>query len=199
MIQHLQFCFKGDRSYVHGTDIFNAVSDLLGMNVLNSQSVIEMSIHNIVRNNLTVYINSDLPKDKHAAVYFFVKAKNIETKIALVENEQAVICRYEYDEDKTIAAANININEKTIELVAYNDYTFIENIVALNKGLLLALYPEKSGKWYFARVRLNNLNPWLDHPNHISLRLIKNLSFKLTQTEILINDKSIGSIYFSLV
>lgn len=199
MRENINFCYKGNRNYVHGTDILNAVLNFFKNENIVETSNIEMDIHHIVSNNLTLVINEDLSSSEKAAVYVKLKRNEALTKIALIENKETISCRYEYSEEDIVKYAFIDKETKSISLIKYDKFTFIERVVALNKVLLQTLFPEVMGKWYFTKVKINSTNLDKQCFQKIELRLKKNFKFKLTQTEILADDKSIGNIYFSLV
>jgi len=199
MREQIKFCFKGHRNYVHGTDIFNAVCKNYQNASGNVPTDIEMSIHHITRNNMTLVMQEELLPAEKSAVNIIVKEKETIVKIALLENEEKVECKYDYPENDIITAAKFNEVDKTITLINYHQYTLIEKLVALNKSLLQALFTDAEGQWYFVKIKLANVDLNNQNPREIKLSFKKNMNFKLTQTEILVENKSVGNIYFSLV
>ncbi len=59
----LNFCFKGNREYIHGTDIF---TKLIESNKI--ESAIDILFHGITKNNMTFF--SEKPSDKDIKVTF---------------------------------------------------------------------------------------------------------------------------------
>lgn len=193
----LEFCFKGNRTYVHGTDIFNKIVEYLhvkGIEVLS----FDLSFHGIAKNNITV--SYEKPDNKTTLKFAFKYMDISSNKHILygLENKKIIDCRYEYKEDMICKASTIDIAKQEVKLSKCTGYTFIENIVALNKYLLENLFPSANGKWYFTRLQLKEkIN--IDNNDSIKLVFKSNFNFKLTKTEIYIKDKSLGFIYFSLV
>lgn len=191
---NLEFCFKGNRSYVHGTDIYHEISNLLSSNI---EEKFDLSFHGIATNNMLM--SQRVPKDNNLIKFvckYIDKSKN---KIVLygTELESKIECRYEYLESDICALSKVNIIEREVILSQDSSYSFIENNVALNKYLLETLFPDINGKWYFTRLQLKQLPKGMSYP--LKLILKANFNFKLTKTEIFIANQSIGFIYFSLV
>ena len=70
----LDFCFKGDRTYVHGTDLYTAITKFLAQNGMTELSAIDMTIHQICRTNLSgewVVASQNQTAPKAAAVFRF--------------------------------------------------------------------------------------------------------------------------------
>jgi len=190
----LEFCFKGSRTYVHGTDIFNKVTELLKNDIKNEK--IDFSFHGIATTNLDLV--SKKPENEEL-LKFAIKCtdKNEYRNVFYgVENNESIKCRYEYQEEDICKLSTLDLENHKVVLNKNSSYTFVENSVALNKYLLENLFPNINGKWYFTRLQLTEIPESL-YP--IKLELRANFNFKLTKTEIFIADKLVGFIYFSLV
>lgn len=189
---NLDFCFKGSRQYVHGTDIFTKLIEEYNNDINN----IDIAFHGITINNMT--FSTDKPETEEVRVTFRSLYNDNKIKLFGVENESSVNCRYEYLEEKITANSSVDVTEESIALNTPTEYSFIEHIVAMNKALLENLYPEVNGKWYFTRLQLKEN---IDMSDISSLKLIlrSNFQFKLTKTAILVNEKEVGFIYFSLI
>jgi len=190
----LNFCFKGSRTYVHGTDIFNKLIEVFKNEIKNEK--IDLSFHGIARTNINLVEqkpeNEDLLK-------FVLKYNSIDEDRKVlygIENESLVECRYEYPEEDICNLSILDLESQKVTLEKDSSFTFVENTVAINKYLLENLFPNENGKWYFTRFQLNKI-PENIYP--LRLELKANFNFKLTKTEIFVNNQSIGFIYFSLV
>ncbi|WP_066153799.1 hypothetical protein [Aliarcobacter cryaerophilus] len=190
----LEFCFKGSRTYVHGTDIFNKLTEQLKSEMLNKE--IDLSFHGIAKANMDLI--SEKPENEELLKFAikFTNKNNERDVLYAVENGENIECRYEYPEEDICKLSNLNLDGQEVKLECESSYTFVENSVALNKYLLESLFPDANGKWYFTRFQLNKV-PENIYP--LRLELKANFNFKLTKTEIFVNDESIGFIYFSLV
>jgi hypothetical protein len=194
----LNFKFKGNRNYVHGTDIYTKVLQHLSKEFTISN--IDLSFHKVVKNNLTAefvpagYVSSN--KTTPASIFKFASSK--ETYIVyLFETNEEVTENYEYNEDEVVSASVFNEDEKSILLNSSSSYINIEKVVALNKRLLENLLTDP-GKWFFTRITIDkDLNQ--QQPEIITLKLVKNIGSKITKTLILFDDEEQGYIYFSKV
>jgi len=188
----LEFCYKGSRDYVHGTDIFTKL--LLIPN--NDLKKIDIAFHDITINNMTFTTNK--PINNQVNVTFRALDNQKPIKFYGVENNKTISCRYPYEEDKIVKNSTVDPKTESIILNTPTEYSFIEHIVAMNKALLEELYRNKKGKWYFTRLQLHKN---IDMAKIQSLKLVlnANFQFKLTKTVIIVDGENIGYIYFSLI
>jgi hypothetical protein len=195
----IDFCFKGERDYVHGTDIFNKIMQVVGQR--NQFEQVDMVIRGVACHNMDLYPEADAPADQAANVTISLNGGGARIGLVLLENHKLIHCRYAYPEHEIISAAKLDNEKQEIELHDFPGYTIIEKIVALNKGLLHGLYPDAPGKWYFTRIRISAYQLFGSQEDDVTLllRLKQNLQFKLTNTMFYINDLFAGNIYFSLV
>lgn len=192
---NLEFCFKGTRTYVHGTDIFNKLSSQITHEKIIKN--IDLSFHGIIRTNM--FLTSHKPDDKELIKFIFkyVNFEDIKTTLFGIENNREIECRYEYPEESICQLGELNLENEEIVLKANSSYSFVENSVALNKFLLENLFQGAQGKWYFSRLQLTKIPQENTYPLRLVLKA--NFNLKLTKTEIFISNESIGFIYFSLV
>lgn len=193
----VQFCFKGTRNYIHGTDIFDKCLAL----VSGSDGVperVDMSIHSIIRNQLAV-VPMNVTKGKFQVNFTCVTAGEART-VYLMETDEPVNCRYSYEEDDIVKMAVIDQTAPSISVAGLPEFSFIEKAVALNKALLTAIYKNTPGKWYFTRIKLHDIS-FIDKTGDIDMKvaLRRNLDFKITDSIVSVEGKDIGNIYFSLV
>jgi len=193
--ENLEFCFKGTRTYVHGTDIFTKMIEVLTDEMKKEK--FDLSFHGVSKTNIK--LSNIKPKDE-SLLKFVCKYTNISNKRKVLygsENGKEIECRYEYPEKDICKMSNLNLDNKEILLNDISSYSFVENSVALNKYLLENLFPDADGKWYFTRFQIQSIPEYKGYP--LKLVLKANFNFKLTKTEIFIADKFVGYIYFSLV
>ncbi|HRT70759.1 MAG TPA: hypothetical protein P5308_05305 [Syntrophales bacterium] len=198
----LDFQYKADRTYVHGTDIFNSVAELINDRLgLGGFNDINMTLHRIIRNNLSAEVHSGLtqPRPADAAVAIsFSDGAGQRHLLFLKEANRKVTGRYEYDEDGIIGPAKIDKAGRAVTLETRSPYTDIELIVALNKGLLKALFPDAAGKWYFTRLQFDRYSRKTNY-KCITIRLLNHAGLKLTKSSIQFDGVPRGAIYFSQV
>ena len=196
------FCFKGSRDYVHGTDMFNKIIELNKERFNGAEFIdIDMTVRSIARTNMNMFESQSFNNNPSMPINanFSINSNGNRIDVLLVENGDAINCKYEYNEEELEHAAVVQIEEKIITLSNFSKYTLIEKIVALNKKLLNSLFPNHGGKWYFAKIKLRELN--LNTPVSATIKLVfkKNLDFKLTDTIIYVEGEQVGNIYFSLL
>lgn len=190
----LKLCFKGERTYLHGSDIYNEVTKRLKDDMREGD--FELSFHGMMRTN--VELSDTKPQDKKALKFVckYTGQDNRREMLFGVASDTPVDCRVEYYEDKIRSLATLRPEIKEIVLATPSSYSFIENAVALNKYLLEDLFPAAKGKWLLARVQIKKM-PGQIYP--LKLVLKENFNFMLLKTEITINGERIGFLYFSLV
>lgn len=189
-MKKLNFCFKGSRNYIHGTDI---LAKLIEKNHNKQLTKLDIKFNDIMRTNLDLITGEE---GRKAKVNIRWIESGEEKFYQLVENNCPVKCNYEYDENLILKKTKIDINLKTINLKQPSGFTFYENLVAMNKHLLQTTFPKENGKWFFTRLEQLKI---YDNNSLISLKLIKNFNFKLTKSDVYLNGDVIGCIYFTLV
>ena len=188
---HLKdFCFKGGRNYVHGTDIVKSFLDYHSKNDLKD---FDIKFNGVTFNNLDIIEGNPV---KDGKVNIRCKVDGESKNYQLVENGQTIECRYEYDESSIVNHADLELDKQAVTLKKSTGFTLCENFVALNKYLLQSLFPDEPGKWYFTRLEQSRI---VSNDELISVKLIKNFNFRLTKSDIVINDEVIGSVYFTMV
>src|SRR5690242_20463127 len=133
----LNFKFKGNRNYVHGTDIYSKILQHLSEEFTISN--LDLSFHKVVKNNLIAeFVHSNHANSDNATPASIFKFSDpTETYIVrLFETNSDVTENYEYDEEDVIKASIFNEVEKSILLNFPSSYTNIEKVVALNKRLM---------------------------------------------------------------
>lgn len=199
----LRFCFKGERNYIHGTDIYNRLIEYVSACNADGKNEngpfitgIDLLIYNMSRENITLSFIP--PKDRSNLKFVFKYEDAMKDKVALygLGNGKNVDCRYDYSEEKIWEMSDVNADKKEIILKGYTNFTFIENVVAMNKLLLETIYPDKNSGWIFARLQI--AEPLGSDEHNIKLIFRTNFNFKLLKTEIIVREKPVGFIYFSL-
>jgi hypothetical protein len=196
----LRLAYKGERDYLHGTDIYNAVTGIIGGSnpgiVFNR---IKIAFHKVARNQCKlIYGNYSLleqmPKNINVEVNYISSSANIIGW--LCETDEHVIEHIPYQEEEIIKRSNIDGKKITID--SELQFTPIEVLVAMTKQLHVIHYPVKTGRWFFARIDLNRLLTISDAQTLV-VEIEKNLNNRLTKARIHSGEEMLGYIYFSLV
>ncbi|WP_220782557.1 hypothetical protein, partial [Shewanella sairae] len=77
-------------------------------------------------------------------------------KYYLLETNESVTERYQFDEESLVEAATLY--EKRLTMSRNMQFSMIENLIALTKKLNYALEHPKSGKWLFTQYRTEENN-----------------------------------------
>lgn len=197
-IKQIDFRYKGERDYIHGTDMFNAMMDV--SKSAATYSNIHFTIHDFVRRlSCQLYLTDNkesLNEVDEIAVRCQLNIDAITHWIAIVPNagDIAMEERYAYDESQIVSLCNML--DDGIVLNQLSPFSFIETIVAMNKHMHQQLFPEVDGKWIFTRI---DLPIFCDVRENLALRLRHNMNYRLTKSDVVLNGKKIGDIFFSLV
>jgi len=193
----VEFTFKGNRTYIQGPDLFNVM--LAGFpDGLRRQ--IRFSAHDFVH---TPNCMSHLTTDKsELAGLSDIKARcqceldGVDYWMALtaLQTDSADGKRMPYDEERV--TSQCRIEGHGIGLIGESPFSFIETLVSMNKYLHQQLFSDAVGKWIFTRI---DLDQEYDAQSGLALLLKHNLNYRLTKSEILLDGKRLGDIYFSLV
>ena len=195
MKESLIFEYKGSRTYVHGTDIFNKTVEAINNKNIEIDNL-TMSINSIVKSNLDLVLTEENIVSNENSVRFEIESGRNVFYCLLQESNTEVIGRYEYPEEDIVRASDVDSEAKSILLSQSLEFTTIEKVVALNKGLMEHLFPNAIGKWYFVKLEISNL--FFATAKSISVKMIRNMHLRLVKSEIEINGEVAGNIYFSL-
>jgi hypothetical protein len=196
--KEIPFKFKGNRDYVHGTDIFDNVLKNVRFFLKRYPTKINGSFHRLLKSNgiLRIYNHDEAVDRENLFSLFYILQENASFLITITSSDSAIASSYQYDEDDVLQ--NLVIDNGSVTMLAKSSYTYIEQIVAMTKKLHLTYYPNAKKNWLFTKIEINDLvNPSL-YPNHqLLIKAIKNFHYKLTQNAIFLDDNLVGNIWFS--
>jgi len=187
-----EFRFKGGRTYIHGTDLFQSVTQF--QEAHNRGYLKEMSFR--------------LFGDRQSAI-LFAAPENAESrticqgrwydgetasdvKFWVVEQGDPVSDRYEFDEDALCSGAELS--EDTILRSFNSEFSMIENIVALTKKFHNEKLPLNKGKWVFGQIVLNERLP--DSSGLIQIENYQNIKDRFSRNRIVLDGHIVGEIRF---
>jgi hypothetical protein len=189
---------KGGRDYLHATDMHDLVCQALIDAGYPPLRQIDMTVHRVAREGLTGVLADAPAASREAAAVFQFSAGDRKLVLSLLPNGEPITRRDPYPEDEIAAACRIDLDARRVELGHLAGFSTIEKIVAMNKLLLQRLFPEADGKWFFAKLKLNE-SLWGRELPSLQLRFETHLDFTLTRTAITADGESLGRIFFSLV
>ncbi len=199
----LKFCFKGQRNYVQGGDIYDeAVRAILESDVgITRSAPFRLAIHRFTRVNCDVIISSSdgggqsRPDNPVAELSF--QAFNRQVIGWVVENERPIACRKPYNEAAIQSECFVNTDERAIEIDGVPPFTPIEILISMTKQLHYAIYPTDN-KWIFTRLDLKRLLQESD-ASALYIAVEHNFNNRLTRSRIEVNGKIVGQVFFSSI
>lgn len=196
----LNFCFKGTRNYVQGPDIFDAVLKIIEkfLNV-NEIKNIKYAAHQMLRTNATAILTDKFDKNDYPILNSLIIFEVDEKKyyVIVIANNQNIECSTPYSEDIVRGSSKICGNQITFEN-SLND-SLTEIIVSMNKYYLQTVVTE-TGKWIVTKFDYESLlETKAVAQQTIALQLMSNFNNKLTKSTVLIGEKKVGNLYFTLV
>ncbi|UVK84498.1 hypothetical protein LOY46_07305 [Pseudomonas sichuanensis] len=188
---NLNFEFKGERTYVHGSDIFNALSKIARLE-FNKGFVSLIAFRNIARRQCVVSFENITTKSA-VATGNICAGDGAVHPFWLFECDERVVGRYAFDEDALIGAADVQMEDKSISLHCDGSATAIECVIALTKRLTYLIAPEIDGKWLFGQ--LNLVTPLVAVG---TVRIVQKslLPGRMSLNEIWLDDALVGTIRF---
>jgi hypothetical protein len=195
----LSLFFKGNRSYVHGTDIYNSMLTIIQNIFGKYPSQLTGSFHKPLNHNgiLRIYEDYQTVSSTNFNAFFLVTVENNIYSVSVKETDNKISLVRECHEEEILKNAVLEDNQ--IKTTSDSAFTYIEEVVAMTKKLHLSLYPDADGKWLFTKIKIGGaLDPMLFPCHEITVRTKRNFHFKLTQNTILIDNIPLGDIWFSL-
>lgn len=187
----LHFEFKAERDYVHGSDIFNAISRVATQS-FSGGFVTHIAFRNIARRQCTLAFENLTSLTALATGAIRACDGRLEP-FWLFDREEEVLGRYAFDEEAIVGSAEICADEKSINLLQNGAATPIEYVIALTKRLSYRLAPDIDGRWLFGQLNL-------DVPLNASgvLRIFQKsiLHGRMSINEIWLDDTRVGIIRF---
>lgn len=188
----LNLAYKGERDYLHGTDIIPVLFTLTG-----PVEQISIQIHRMMSRPLFAYVAEEAEigqlrsTGKLCAVMVYVDSKEGRTFMVVTEDENSKIMeRNPYDEKPVTTGFEV-IGQKINQKIP-GEGTFIERVVALNKILLNHVIGNNS--WLFTRIDLNYAPL---EPRSLSIELSRVMGGQSFKSVITGDGEQIGSIFFS--
>lgn len=189
------FQFKGQREYVHGTDLYTQLLEVAQQKFGPHTWLSKLVIRKVFQNNCLIYFNT-YPTDKSPCAHF-------ETI-----NQDGPISGFVIDSLKKVSERDIHFSlanliqdavytDRSIILLKTKESKIIDIIVGSTKYLHLHLFKPETGQWMF--TSLNLAEPLKENSKKITITITQNLAGKMTTSNILLNDKFVGKITFTLV
>lgn len=193
--QETSFLLKGERSYVHGTSIYD---DLLKVTGRHSFDRLDITFKKPILNTACTWFFADSEEglaavSDGAPCFGWYTAANDTTYFTLSsKQEKSPSQSIAYDEDRICKYCELA--EEAAQQKLNADYTFIENLVAMTKRFHNTHYPLYNGKWLFARLQIGSIPASVED---IAIKLESMIPQRLSKLQVLANDRPVGYIFFS--
>lgn len=195
----LTFKYKGQRTYVHGTDMYDSILRTVRKYFEEYPKNITGAFHRLLKGNAILRIYEEQILLDHESFYAFftlrVRRKIYYATLSTIGDQ--ISSSYAFDEDKLLKG--ISVEDTKINMNVKPAYTYIEQIVAMTKRLHITLYPKAKGRWLFAKIQISNvIDPDLFVGRELMIKSVNNFHYKLTKNTINLDDIPLGTIWFSL-
>lgn len=178
----MTFQFKGQRTYVHGSDFYNTVSSMLN----TDEFINDISFRHVTNKNCF------LKQEPEEGDLIAGVVKTNQRTFKIVEGPSQAEGRYEFDEEGLVNSARVNSSVITMQMA--QKYTLIENIIALTKKLNYALDPDVKGKWLFGQLKLEKMFP--SASENIQIESTRRIPNRFSENSITIDNQYFGTIIF---
>jgi len=155
----LSFQFKGNRNYVHGTDVYTSLIKKLDEQGFQSLSHFELTFRKISNKNQICMITDKLPEIEKNRVFatfsYFLNQKKFYG--VLSENDSSSVTdRYVFDENIITSKCHLDQINKLLELNFELPFSVIDTIIAMSKHYLISTRNE-TGNWFFRTIKLETI------------------------------------------
>lgn len=192
----LDLAYKGARTYLHGTDMYNAIMEYLGCVMpQHLRGPLKMVMHEFARNQVDLRYSvgaERCPRPENARLEFFL-ADDVSGWLS--ETHRPVRSSRPYPENEIVAGSRIE--GPAITAVPGASFSAIEVLVSLTKYLHSTLRPGPAG-WAFTRLELQRPLNDSDKDN-LQVELLHALGNRLTKSAVRVAGIQLGHIYFSAV
>lgn len=188
----LKLRFKGERTYLHGPDIFIEIERVLVQNA-GPGFIRKLVFKNFAKRQCALITNEFLLSDlKIIGNGLWLLEDNSSIKFWVVEIEDEVAERYPFDEEALLASSNLQ--HDAISLSKSKDYSCIDHIVTLTKSLNASFSPIEFGKWIFGQIELQS--PLPKSFKAIRVKRVSGIRNKFSRNQITIDGEVVGEIRF---
>jgi hypothetical protein len=194
VVRPLRVWFKGNRTYLHGTDLFNLLVEVASLAQEPSASGIRLSIyHPMTRGVEAVLIPPGVQPDFHPAALLEFQRDSKRVVWAVRETPNDLIAERRLYDEELVTAGSV-LEAASILQPVPTGYSFIERVVALNKRLLDHARPEPKPSWWFSRLELFTLPPLAPA---LRLERLTDLGGRLVKSSIEAGGTLAGYVFFS--
>lgn len=213
-----EFRYKGNRNYLHGTDLYLATlsalqhalaNDAQGVAVEPQQTgperasssparllLNQLSLRQFSQHQLHFSTKQTNNADQHLiATGFYTLAAQPRQAFYWYRTDQLITQRYPYDENRVIQGTEFDVAAQRAYLESPSNQVHpIESIVTLNKWLLNQLSPPAQGQWVLGQ--LNLLRPLPIELTRLTLQVVNLYPHRFALSDIVSNGHKLGQLRF---
>jgi len=186
--------YKGERDYLHGTDIFDALNELAGVQL--AAYVSRIAFRRQARHELRVVDTPPASNDEIVAevVLSALRYEAEPRKWWLLESDVPVTQRYAYTEEPITRTCELDAQRRRLCKGRDPAYSLIEELVAAHKHLCNGLVPGEPVRWLFAQLSLCAPLP----ADAVRVELVNTtlLGGRMAASDIWIDGDKLGNIRF---
>ena len=180
------FSYKGDRDYIHSSDIINFIN----RNYLYNK--IDIKFYKLLRFQPKIRLINKLGNSRGVNIIAKIEKNKIEKFILFYETKLKVKNDYSFDE--SLLSKYFKVNKKNIKCDFETEIKFIDIIVSMTKLWHLKNL-DKRKNWFVGRLnRFKKINE--KKRKNINIKVKKIKYDKFTESEIIIDKSIYGKIYF---
>lgn len=190
----LEFSYKGDRNYVHGTDIYRQIIKCLHAIGYDNWQYLEVNIKKTSRHNMTCFLADARQKQPNEVVNFKLLKEGKELYGSIIENfDRKIASRYSFDEKDITRYCQIDREQQSITYRnLQNRQEIIDVIISMSKYYLENAV-DHSVKWFYRTTKF--LMPVDDVKfQQISMREILRKR-RIVEFAVYIDDQVVGYAY----
>ena len=194
------FGFKGNRNYVHGSDIYPAALCIARELWGRYPDEVMCTFHNLLKSQGIFRLRSGVKESSSEDIYARFVFRLGESKHELVLNatNQPISVTHPYDEEEVLRFSEMST--RSIRMIVRNDYSYIEQIIAMTKRLHHVVYTDVHDKWLFTKLHIKDRIAPEDYcENALEIRAGRKVQNILSQCSIFVNDWPVGHIFYSAV
>ena len=198
----LSLGFKGERTYIHGTDMLNATMQAITRHAPHARiEKLDFRISRMTKCLLTCHWwprSSPRSLPGEAVASFTFQLDGIDHEGKLIQAESCADTRRAYDESPIEKRCVFRPTHRSVSLTTMpDDFSPLEVLVSMNKALhLKELTIPSASQWVFCRWESPEWPPCFDLSG-VGLTLEQTLGTRLTRSRIELNAEHIATIYFS--
>ena len=192
----LNINFKGDRKYLHATDFYQKINQII-KSIYQEELYYLHSfiIKKFAKNQCELKLKKPLNQKTIIGICKFKEKLDNKTLTGwVIETNLPVRKNSEFNEHKIVERSQINRDQSEIELSSDSESNIIEDIVILGKVLSYKKIPLKEKQWFFAKIQVAK-EIFVDY-NTVKLKFTNSLANKYIIFDIYIDKNYLGEVHY---